>query len=157
MEGNLEFMQQAIELATEIVTSGRGGPFGAVVVKDGKVVATGVNLVTASNDPTAHAEVTAIRNACQMLATFRLDGCDVYTSCEPCPMCLAAIYWARCGAVFYGCSAEDAAKAGFDDAYLYSEMKKPLGERSLPMVNLLPEAAWGVFAAWLESSHKVEY
>src|SRR5665213_2392054 len=102
MQSNPEFMQQAIALATENVVSGRGGPFGAVVVKDGKVIATGVNLVTALNDPTAHAEVTAIRNACQLLETFELDGCDVYTSCEPCPMCLAAIYWSRCRAIYYG-------------------------------------------------------
>jgi len=157
MQGNPEFMRQAIQLATENVTSGRGGPFGAVVVKDGKVIATGTNQVTASNDPTAHAEVTAIRNACQALGTFLLDGCEVYTSCEPCPMCLAAIYWARCEAIFYGCGAADAAKAGFDDAFLYEEMKKPLVERSLPIVNMLPEAAWASFAAWIESPFKVEY
>ena len=157
MQGNPEFMRQAIKLATENVTSGRGGPFGAVVVKDGKVIATGTNQVTASNDPTAHAEVTAIRNACQALGTFLLDGCEVYTSCEPCPMCLAAIYWARCEAIFYGCGAADAAKAGFDDAFLYEEMKKPLVERSLPIVNMLPEAAWASFAAWIESPFKVEY
>jgi guanine deaminase len=156
-EGNAEFMRQAIALATTNVTSGRGGPFGAVIVKDGVVVATGVNLVTATNDPTAHAEVTAIRNACQALGTFQLEGCELYTSCEPCPMCLAATYWARCAKIFYGCCAADAAKAGFDDAFLYGEMRKPLGERSLPIVNLLPEAAWSAFAAWTESPQKVEY
>src|ERR1700750_1681989 len=110
MQGNARFMQQAIDLATENVTSGRGGPFGCVIVKDGEVVATGSNQVTASNDPTAHAEVTAIRNACQKLGTFVLDGCDVYTSCEPCPMCLAALYWSRCRAIYYGNDAADAAK-----------------------------------------------
>jgi len=157
MQGNPEFMRQAIKLATENVTSGRGGPFGAVVVKDGKVIATGTNQVTASNDPTAHAEVTAIRNACTALGTFVLDGCEVYTSCEPCPMCLAAIYWARCGVIFYGCCAADAAKAGFDDAFLYEEMKKPLGERTLPVVNLCGEEAWKPFAAWIKSPMKVEY
>ncbi len=156
-QGEAKFMQQAIDLATTNVTSGRGGPFGAVIVKDGVVIATGANQVTAANDPTAHAEITAIRNACQMLGTFVLDGCEVYTSCEPCPMCLAAIYWARCGTIFYGCCAEDAAKAGFDDAFLYGEMKKPLGERTLPIVNLLPEEAWAAFAAWIESPMKVEY
>jgi tRNA(Arg) A34 adenosine deaminase TadA len=157
MQGNPEFMEQAIALATENVASGHGGPFGAVIVKDGKVIATGVNRVTAANDPTAHAEVTAIRNACEALATFRLEGCEVYTSCEPCPMCLAAIYWARCKGIYYGCTAADAAKAGFDDAFLYEEMKKPMGERSLPSVNLCPEDAWQAFAAWMESPMKVEY
>jgi guanine deaminase len=157
MQGNPEFMRQAIELATVNVTSGRGGPFGAVIVKEGVAIATGVNVVTASNDPTAHAEVTAIRNACQKLGTFSLEGCELYTSCEPCPMCLAATYWARCKTIYYGCNAADAAKAGFDDAFLYGEMKKPLGERSLPIVNLLPDKAWECFAAWLESVHKVEY
>jgi guanine deaminase len=157
MQGNPEFMQQAIALAVANVTSGRGGPFGAVVVKDGKVIATGVNRVTATNDPTAHAEVTAIRNACAALTTFQLEGCEVYTSCEPCPMCLAAIYWARCKAIYYGCTAADAAKAGFDDAFLYEEVKKALGERSLPIANLCLEAAWQAFAAWIESTIKVEY
>src|SRR3984885_5062439 len=129
MQAHSEFMQQAIALAVENVTSGQGGPFGAVIVKDGKVIATGVNKVTATNDPTAHAEVTAIRSACEMLGTFQLDGCDVYTSCEPCPMCLAAIYWARCRAIYFGNTAADAAKVGFDDSFLYDEMKKPLSER----------------------------
>jgi guanine deaminase len=156
-QGNPEFMRQAIDLATTNVTSGRGGPFGAVVVKDGAVIATGANQVTATNDPTAHAEVTAIRNACQALGTFVLEGCDVYTSCEPCPMCLAAIYWARCRAIFYGCNAQDAARAGFDDAFLYAEMKKPLGERALPIANLCAEDAWASFAAWLDTPQKVEY
>ena len=157
MEGNRAFMQEAIALATENVASGRGGPFGAVVVKDGKVIATGVNLVTASNDPTAHAEVTAIRNACQMLGTFQLEGCEVYTSCEPCPMCLAAIYWARCRAIYYGNSAEDAAKVGFDDAFLYGEMKKSMGDRSILMAQMLPDEAWVSFAAWSDAAVKVVY
>jgi tRNA(Arg) A34 adenosine deaminase TadA len=156
-QGDPKFMQQAIDLATTNVTSGRGGPFGAVIVKDGKVIATGANQVTSSNDPTAHAEVTAIRNACQALGTFVLDGCELYTSCEPCPMCLAATYWARIGAIYFGCNAEDAAKAGFDDAFLYREMKVPLAERTLPIENLLPEEAWAAFAAWIESPMKVEY
>jgi guanine deaminase len=157
MQGNPEFMQQAIALAVENVTSGRGGPFGAVVVKDGKVIATGVNRVTATNDPTAHAEVTAIRNACAALAAFQLEGCEVYTSCEPCPMCLAAIYWARCGAIYYGNTAADAAKVGFDDAFLYNEMKKPLGERKIPIVRMLPDEAWVSFAAWRDAATKVLY
>jgi guanine deaminase len=156
-QGNPEFMVQAIELAVENVKSGKGGPFGAVIVKDGKVIATGANQVTATHDPTAHAEVTAIRNACKELGTFSLEGCELYTSCEPCPMCLAATYWARCERIYYGCAAADAAKAGFDDAFLYDEMKKPLGERALPIVNLMPVAAWAAFAAWIESPKKVEY
>src|ERR1700734_321332 len=151
MEGSSEFMQQAIALAVENVTSGRGGPFGAVIVKDGRVIATGVNRVTAANDPTAHAEVTAIRNACASLEAFQLEGCDIYSSCEPCPMCLAAIYWARCRTIYYGCTAADAAKAGFDDAYLYEELKKPLGERALPVVNLCRDEAEKEFAAWKKS------
>jgi tRNA(Arg) A34 adenosine deaminase TadA len=157
MEGNPAFMQEAIALATENVARGRGGPFGAVVVKDGKVIATGVNLVTALNDPTAHAEVTAIRNACQLLGTFQLEGCEVYTSCEPCPMCLAAIYWARCGAIYYGNSADDAAKVGFDDAFLYGEMKKPMSDRTIPIVQMLAEKAWASFAAWRDAAAKVVY
>ena len=150
-------MQKAIELATDNVTSGCGGPFGAVIVRNGEIVATGVNCVTANNDPTAHAEVTAIRAACTALGSFQLTGCTIYTSCEPCPMCLAATYWARCKAIYYGCNAADAAKAGFDDAFLYGEMKKPLAERSLPITNMCPEEAWQAFAAWIESPMKVEY
>jgi guanine deaminase len=157
METNPAFMQRAIALATENVVSGRGGPFGAVVVKDGEVIATGVNLVTSSNDPTAHAEVTAIRNACQLLGTYQLDGCDVYTSCEPCPMCLAAIYWARCRAIYYGNTAADAARVGFDDSFLYGEMKKPLSERTIPIMQMSAEAAWASFAAWRDANAKVIY
>jgi len=156
-KGNSEFMLRAIELATENVTSGRGGPFGAVVVKDGKVIATGANQVTSINDPTAHAEVIAIRNACQALDTFKLDGCELYTSCEPCPMCLAAIYWAHCKAIYYGCSAADAAKAGFDDQFLYEELKKPMTERTMPMDILCEQEALKAFTAWRESPDKVEY
>ena len=150
-------MKQAIELATENVTSGRGGPFGCVIARDGKVIATGANHVTSSNDPTAHAEVTAIRNACTALGTFMLDGCDVYTSCEPCPMCLAAIYWARCRTIYYGNSAADAAKAGFDDSALYDEVKKPFGERKIPISSVLPEEAWSSFQTWIDSPFKIEY
>ena len=156
-KGNSEFMLQAIELATENVTSGRGGPFGAVVVKDGKVIATGANQVTSINDPTAHAEVIAIRNACQALDTFKLDGCELYTSCEPCPMCLAAIYWAHCKAIYYGCSAQDAARVGFDDQFLYEQLKKPMSERTMPMVILCEQEALKAFEVWRESPDKVEY
>src|ERR1039458_4490213 len=125
-------MQQAIALATENVLSGSGGPFGAVVVRDGKIIATGTNLVTSTNDPTAHAEVVAIRAACRTLGGFQLTGCVVYTSCEPCPMCLAALYWARCDAIFYGNSATDASDAGFADAVLYEEISRPREQRRIP-------------------------
>ncbi len=157
IEGSPEFMRQAIRLATENVSSGRGGPFGAVVVKDGNVIATGANQVTASNDPTAHAEVVAIRNACAALGTFQLSGCDVYTSCEPCPMCLAALYWSRCRAIFYGNSAEDAARVGFDDSFLYQEVRKPIDQRSIPISRLLPGEAQESFTAWQGSPFKVDY
>jgi len=157
MQGNPIFMEKAIALATENVTSGGGGPFGAVIVRDGEIVATGANLVTATNDPTAHAEVVAIRNACAALASFQLSGCHIYTSCEPCPMCLAAIYWARCAAIFYGCSAADAAAAGFDDAFLYEEMKRPMDQRTIPAVNLLPEQAISSFRAWRARAGRIDY
>src|SRR5471030_395856 len=157
MQGNPEFMLQAIRLATDNVTTGNGGPFGAVVVKDGKVIATGANQVTTINDPTAHAEVVALRNACQALGTFKLEGCELYTSCEPCPMCLAATYWARCKAIYFGASAADAAKAGFDDEFLYAELKKPMSERTMPMTNLCEQEAGTAFAAWRDSPRKVEY
>jgi tRNA(Arg) A34 adenosine deaminase TadA len=114
-------------------------------------------VVTSTNDPTAHAEITAIRAACTTLGSFSLEGCELYTSCEPCPMCLAATYWARCKTIYYGCNAQDAARAGFDDAFLYGEMKKSLAERSLPIVNLCPEEAWQAFQAWIDSPKKVEY
>ena len=150
-------MRQAIDLATANVVSGRGGPFGAVIVRSGEIVATGVNLVTATNDPTAHAEVTAIRRAAAELGTFQLSGCELYSSCEPCPMCLAATYWAHLEAIFFGNSAADAARAGFDDAVLYKEVALPHGDRSLPITQLLGEEAWASFAAWQESPNKIEY
>ncbi|HTV08905.1 MAG TPA: nucleoside deaminase [Candidatus Aquilonibacter sp.] len=157
IEGQPQFMEKAIALATENVTSGRGGPFGAVIVKDGQVISTGVNRVTATNDPTAHAEVVAVREACKALGSFRLDGCDVYTSCEPCPMCLAALYWSHCRAIYYGNTAADAARIGFDDSFLYDEMRKPLEQRAIPIRNMLPEKAWESFAAWEASPNKIEY
>jgi len=157
MQPNPIFMQRAIALATENVTSGVGGPFGAVIVRDGEILSTGANLVTATNDPTAHAEVVAIRAACQALGGFQLTGCQVYTSCEPCPMCLAAIYWARCDAIFYGNTAADAAAAGFDDSYLYDELKLPLPERKLPIVRLLGDEAIASFNLWRTKTDKIEY
>ena len=157
MQGNPIFMQQAIALATENVLSGRGGPFGAVIVRNGDVISTGSNLVTASNDPTAHAEVVAIRIACSTLKSFSLEGCEIYTSCEPCPMCLAAIYWARLGAIFYGCTAAEAAEAGFDDAFLYREVALPHESRSIPTINLCPEQAITSFNAWRNYAGRIDY
>lgn len=154
---NLEFLRQAIALATRNVTSGNGGPFAALIVREGQVIAEGVNVVTATNDPTAHGEVTAIRNACQALKAFSLAGCELYTSCEPCPMCLAAAHWARLDAVFYGASAEDAAKAGFDDAYLYAEFRKDRADRSLEEKQFLRDEAWASFAAWVAAPNKIPY
>jgi guanine deaminase len=157
MQGNPVFMEKAIALATENVTSGRGGPFGAVIVRNGEVVASGANLVTATNDPTAHGEIVAIRNACLALGTFQLNGCHIYTSCEPCPMCLAAIYWARCDAIFYGSCAADAAAAGFDDAFLYEELKRPIGQRKIPTVNFMRERANSSFDAWRAQAGRIDY
>jgi len=157
MQGNPEFMKQAIELAIENVTLGRGGPFGALVVRDGEVLARGANQVTSTNDPTAHAEVTAIREACRVLKDFALPGCVIYTSCEPCPMCLAAIYWARMDGIFYSGTAQDAAAAGFDDAFLYQELRKQVGERSIPATRLLEERGRESFEAWRRMMTRVEY
>ncbi len=154
---NPEFLRRAIGLATENVVSGAGGPFGAVIVREGRIVAEGVNTVTATLDPTAHAEVNAIRAASKALGTFSLEGCQLYTSCEPCPMCLAAAYWARIEAVYYGASAADAARAGFDDAFVYDELRKDQTARSLPAMQLLGDEAWTSFAAWIASPNKIEY
>ena len=154
---NPEFLRRAIALATENVVSGAGGPFGAVIVRDGRIVGEGVNTVTAAHDPTAHAEVNAIRAASKALGTFSLAGCQLYTSCEPCPMCLAAAYWARIDAIYYGASAADAARAGFDDAFLYDEFRKDSAERKLPATQLLGDEAWSSFAAWIASPNKIAY
>jgi tRNA(Arg) A34 adenosine deaminase TadA len=139
------------------VTTGRGGPFAAVIVRNGVIVGEGVNTVTSSLDPTAHGEVNAIRAAAKALGTFTLAGCELYTSCEPCPMCLAASHWARLDAVYFGASAADAARAGFDDAFLYDEFRKPPAERSLPAKQLLQDEAWQSFAAWIESNTRIAY
>ena len=154
---NPEFLRRAIALATQNVTAGRGGPFGAVIVRDGKVIGEGVNSVTATNDPTAHAEVNAIRAAAASLGTFTLEGCELFSSCEPCPMCLAAAYWARLDAVYYGANAADAARAGFDDSFIYSELRKIAGQRQLRATQMLGDEAWASFAAWIASPNKVEY
>jgi len=154
---NPEFMRRAIQLATRNVLTGAGGPFAALVVRDGQIVAEAANSVTATNDPTAHGEVNAIRAAAKALGTFTLAGCELYTNCQPCPMCLAAAYWARIEAIYYAASAADADRAGFDDAFLYEEFKKDQAARSLPATQLLGEEAWESFAAWIASADKIEY
>lgn len=154
---NPDFMREAIRLSIEKMQAGFGGPFGAVVVKDGEIIARGFNQVTTTHDPTCHAEVDAIRKACQALGTFQLDGCDLYTSCEPCPMCLGAIYWARPARVFYGNTKQDAAAVGFDDQFIYEEIDKPLRERSIPMQQLLPEEAIAGFQAWEKHEERTAY
>lgn len=152
-----EFLRRAIRLARENVEAGRGGPFGAVIVRDGQVVATGTNLVTSSADPTAHAEVVAIRNACTVLGSFQLEGCVVYASCEPCPMCLGAIYWARPARVVFASSAHDAADAGFDDSFIYDEIRLPRDRRRLPLEQMRVPEAGEEFAAWRAADDRVEY
>jgi guanine deaminase len=151
------FIELAIALATKNVEEGTGGPFGAVVVRRGEIVATGANSVTATNDPTAHAEVVAIRNACSRLKAFQLDDCEVYASCEPCPMCLAAIYWSRARAVYYANTQADAAAAGFDDSRIYREIALPPEKRSLEMVHVPNGKARESFAKWLASQARVDY
>lgn len=151
------FMARAIALSLENVQQRAGGPFAAVVVKDGKIVAEGANEVTATNDPTAHAEVVAIRAACRKLNSFDLHGCEIYTSCEPCPMCLGAIYWARPARVYYANSAADAARAGFDDAFIYQEISRPHPERQIPMIQLVQDGALAAFRAWQEKEDKIRY
>ncbi len=152
-----EFMKEAIRLSINNVEEGKGGPFGAVVVKDGKIIARGVNQVTTNNDPTAHAEVMAIRNACAALNSFQLDDCDIYTSCEPCPMCLGAIYWARPARLFYANSKEDATAINFDDQFIYEEIARPINERKLFTQQILREEALEAFKKWSESSIKTDY
>lgn len=151
------FMTRAIELAMENVRAGLGGPFAAVVVKDGRILAEGANRVTSSNDPTAHAEVVAIREACRALKDFQLTGCDIYTTCEPCPMCLGAIYWARPARVFYAATGDDAARHGFDDSLIHNELKQPVAKRKIPMRQIMREEALRVFPLWSESPNKIEY
>ena len=152
-----QFMRAAIRLSVQQMREGRGGPFGAVVVRKGKIVARGFNRVTSTNDPTAHAEVMAIREACRKLKTFKLDECELYTSCEPCPMCLSAIYWARLKRVYFANTRKDAAKIGFDDDFLYREVALPVSKRSLPMKQLLRDEALKSFAEWEAKLDKVRY
>jgi guanine deaminase len=151
------FMQQVIREAVENVRSGRGGPFAAIVVKGGRAIATGTNSVTSTNDPTAHAEVAAIREACRVLGTFQLTGCEIYTSCEPCPMCLGAIYWARPDRVYFAATAGDAASAGFDDSFIYEELKQPHGRRKIPFEAMLREAGLEPFREWMRKADRIRY
>ena len=150
------FMQMAIDLSVENVENG-GGPFGAVIVRNGEVVATGVNQVTSSNDPTAHAEVNAIRNACKKLETFKLTDCTVYSSCEPCPMCLSALYWAGVKRIFFGNTKEDAKNIDFDDSFIYEQFKLPRSRRSIPSVHLMGDKAIKAFENWAAKEDKIEY
>ncbi|HYW47327.1 MAG TPA: nucleoside deaminase [Bryobacteraceae bacterium] len=149
-------MRQAIDMAVEGVRHG-GGPFAALVVRDGTVIATGVNQVTRTHDPTAHAEIVAIREACRVLGSFQLTGCDVYSSCEPCPMCLAALYWARPARVIFAATHDDAAAAGFDDSFIYRQMSTPLSERSVPMARLADEHATLPFREWARKTDRIPY
>ena len=151
------FMKEAIALSNLGVINNEGGPFGCIVVKDDEIVGRGHNKVTSTNDPTAHAEVVAIRDACKNLKTFQLDGCEVYTSCEPCPMCLGAIYWARPSIIYYANTREDAAEIGFDDSLIYDEINAGLHNRKIPIRNIGREDARKVFMAWLQKNDKKNY
>jgi tRNA(Arg) A34 adenosine deaminase TadA len=154
---SLKFMREAIRLSIENMRAGKGGPFGAVVVRGGQIIGRGSNKVTSANDPTAHAEIVAIREACKELGTFELKGCDLYTSCEPCPMCLSAIYWARVRSVFYGNTRRDAAKIDFDDEFLYRQVALPIKKRALKMKPLLREEALIAFQEWSTKTDKIPY
>lgn len=151
------FMQKAIEFAINGVEKNQGGPFGAIIIKNNEIVGIGNNQVTSTNDPTAHAEVTAIRDACKNLNTFSLEGCEIYTSCEPCPMCLGAIYWSRIEKIYFGSNKKDAAAIGFDDAFFYEELKKSFPERKIPMVEFMRTEALLAFKKWEEKENKIEY
>jgi tRNA(Arg) A34 adenosine deaminase TadA len=157
MENQKKFMREAIRLSIENVQSGNGGPFGTVIVKNGKIIASGINKVTQSNDPTAHAEIVAIRSACETLGTFQLVGCEIYCSCEPCPMCLGAIYWARPDRIYFANTKEDAADINFDDNFIYNELDVSTSQRKLPTTQLLRDEAQMAFTQWRESTAKIEY
>ncbi|MEW9050845.1 MAG: nucleoside deaminase [Neobacillus sp.] len=150
-------MGKAVEIALRNVMTNHGGPFGAIVVKDGQIIGVGRNEVTSSNDPTAHAEVQAIRDACSHLNDFQLRDCEIYTSCEPCPMCIGAIYWARPKAVYYACTKQDAAKIGFDDQFIYDQLALPMEFRKIPMTQIYPEKGDLPFRTWEKTKNKVEY
>jgi tRNA(Arg) A34 adenosine deaminase TadA len=151
------FMREAIRLSIQMMRRNKGGPFGAIVVKGNRIVGRGCNEVTSSNDPTAHAEIVAIRDACRRLKTFQLEDCDLYTSCEPCPMCLSALYWARIRSVFYGNTRRDAARIAFDDDFIYREVALPIRKRKLVMKQLLRDEALAAFAEWEKKADKVPY
>ena len=157
MEKNRVYMREAISLADQNVHNGDGGPFGAVVVKDGKIIGKGGNKVTVHNDPTAHAEIVAIREASKNLGTFDLSGCEIYASCEPCPMCLGAIYWAHIDKLYYAATKDDAAKASFDDSFIYTEFSKPKDQRQLQSVQMMREDAVKVFEEWITAENKIPY
>ncbi len=150
-------MARAIELAIENVRTGRGGPFAALIEKDNRIIATGTNLVTSTNDPTAHAEIIAIRAACAALGTFQLDGCDLYTTCEPCPMCLGAIYWARPRRVYFAANADDAAAAGFDDKFIYREIALPIANQAIPFISIMRADALAAFREWNAKPDRINY
>ena len=152
-----QYMRRAIALSREKMQEGEGGPFAALIVRDGEVLGEGWNRVTGHNDPTAHAEIVAIREACRAGESFSLEGCVIYTTCEPCPMCLAAIYWARIERIFYANTTEDAVRIGFDDGFLYRELAMPADERSLPAERLLADEAFEVFSEWADDPEKVPY
>lgn len=156
-EQDEKFMRRAIELAQTGIDKGDGGPFGCVIVKNGEIVGEGNNKVTSTLDPTAHAEIVAIRNACQNLQTFQLEDCIIYTSCEPCPMCLGAIYWARPAQILYACNKTDAANVDFDDQFIYEEIERPINERHIKTVNFLREEGLKVFENWANKIDKTEY
>lgn len=150
-------MARAIQLSVDNVRNGNGGPFGAVIVKDGGIIAEGVNSVAAKTDPTAHAEVVAIREACARLGTFALKNCEIYTSCEPCPMCLGAIYWAHISRIYFANVAGDASRAGFDDSFIYRQFAQPIAERKIPMVQMMRQEALAAFRAWEEKPNRILY
>ena len=152
-----KFMQMAIELSIDNVKNKTGGPFGAVIVKDDTIIATGANSVTADNDPTAHAEIVAIRNACKKLNTFNLQDCAIYTSCEPCPMCLSAIYWAKISEIYYGNTKQDAASINFDDAFIYEQMAMPPDKRTVKMINIMRDESLVAFDLWKKDVSKIGY
>lgn len=157
MKEKENFMREAIKLSIDSMRAGNGGPFGAVIVKDGKIIAKGFNKVTSTNDPTAHAEVVAIREACNVLGTFQLTGCEIYTSCEPCPMCLGAIYWARPDKMYYANTKTDAAAIGFDDQFIYEEIELNVSDRHLPTEQMLNDEALVAFKEWQQKTNKIEY
>jgi guanine deaminase len=151
------FMARAIELSIENVRAGRGGPFAAVIVKGDEIIAEGANAVTSANDPTAHAEIMAIREACRKLGTFELEECEMYATCEPCPMCLGAIYWARLARVYFAALSADASQAGFDDSFIYGEIARPREERKIPMIPLMREEGLAAFREWRAKGNKIPY